>query len=527
METFRLGLSRAAGLAVLMSLALLSQCSVPSARAQDTAPQVDASKDQDNHNEIGRIASARVTVSDASGRPVRGAAVTFVLPDNGVFQQDGSRTFHVDTDGNGLAAAPAICPIGPGPFPIRATATLNGESTPATILQTNETRPLGRLNIRVLRGDQSRNFTKSRRATEQPRVLVTGADGTLVAFALVRFQLPPTGASGTFRDNLLTIETRTAADGTAEASGLQPNNQPGRLVIAVSAALSGADSASRDIVESNVGPYAIEPLGEATESSLGRVAVAMVRVTDSESGGPIQGATVTFEPPPTVAFLDKSSKAEVKTGPNGQAESPPICPAAAGEFPIAVTAKIGEEPTTGTVMKIIQAPRFAKLSFEVSKGMNAVHNIKKPDVSEQVVQVLDENKVAVVCANVTFQAPEAGASGTFRGNKPSFTTMTDDKGKATAPDFRPNTKKGSYVITTTADLTAGPGMNSPKGKTTIPQKNIVPGVPTWLYVVGALAVAAAATCGAGICTAPKTCEELGTCPVSIGATGIPTLGAPH
>jgi hypothetical protein len=138
--------------------------------------------------------------------PVKGAVVTFELPNNGVFL-DGRQKASVETDDNGQAAAPEICPIEPGDFAISVTATVKGESTPATVLQNNQARPLGRLNIGVLAGDHAKNYTKSQRATE-PVVQVTGTDGGPVACARVKFQLPETGASGIFQNNQLTFGAR-------------------------------------------------------------------------------------------------------------------------------------------------------------------------------------------------------------------------------------------------------------------------------------------------------------------------------
>src|ERR1039458_7677573 len=126
MAVFKSGSRTVQGLAVLTSCALLWQYTTPPASAQNTVFRVDASLDQDKTNDIGRIASARVKVT-VGGQPVTGAVVVFHLDDNGVFQKDSSRQAAVETDVNGQAAAPGICPIESGDFSISVTATVNGE----------------------------------------------------------------------------------------------------------------------------------------------------------------------------------------------------------------------------------------------------------------------------------------------------------------------------------------------------------------------------------------------------------------
>lgn len=71
----------------------------------------------------------RVRVEDADGRPVQGAAVTFLLPQSGagaVFS-DGSKIQTVPTDANGEVAAPGMrYGNSPGAFEIRVTAGWQG-----------------------------------------------------------------------------------------------------------------------------------------------------------------------------------------------------------------------------------------------------------------------------------------------------------------------------------------------------------------------------------------------------------------
>jgi len=81
-----------------------------------------------------------VQVVDASGEPVTGAAVTFLLPASGPSASfsDGGLSLTVQTDRRGMAAARGLKPNRlEGQFRIRATTSWHGEAASATILQTN------------------------------------------------------------------------------------------------------------------------------------------------------------------------------------------------------------------------------------------------------------------------------------------------------------------------------------------------------------------------------------------------------
>lgn len=81
-----------------------------------------------------------VKVQDAAGKPVTGAVVTFTLPSGGPGASflDGKLSLTKSTDADGLAAAKNLTPNkNAGQFAIRVTATANGETARATILQTN------------------------------------------------------------------------------------------------------------------------------------------------------------------------------------------------------------------------------------------------------------------------------------------------------------------------------------------------------------------------------------------------------
>jgi hypothetical protein len=85
-----------------------------------------------------------VRVEDASERPIAGATVNFTLPDLGAsaFFSDGRTALSTVTDASGLAAVRGMRPNNvAGQFPIRVTASYQGQTASATILQTNVAPP--------------------------------------------------------------------------------------------------------------------------------------------------------------------------------------------------------------------------------------------------------------------------------------------------------------------------------------------------------------------------------------------------
>jgi hypothetical protein len=81
-----------------------------------------------------------VQVADATGEPVAGASVTFLLPASGPSATftDGGLSVTVQTDRRGMAAARGLKPNRlEGQFRIRATTSWRGDAASATIVQTN------------------------------------------------------------------------------------------------------------------------------------------------------------------------------------------------------------------------------------------------------------------------------------------------------------------------------------------------------------------------------------------------------
>lgn len=129
----------AAALACMLALQ-----SVP-VRAQETAPKklnIVVIEGEGAINNI-RQRTARepiVQVEDENRKPVAGATVTFLLPNNGpgAVLRDGTRSFTAVTDQNGRAVLRGLRPNStPGQFQIQVNASFQGATGSATIAQTN------------------------------------------------------------------------------------------------------------------------------------------------------------------------------------------------------------------------------------------------------------------------------------------------------------------------------------------------------------------------------------------------------
>jgi hypothetical protein len=230
-QTGEFSIAVSAGLAGLDATSKIAQTN------KATSNAISVVKGSGGVNDLGHLATESVIrVWDEFYRqPIPKADVTFELTDNGLFL-DGSQRAEAETDANGEASPPAICPLGAGPFPLAVTATSAGEQLKATIEQQNREPQFSKLILKPVQGENAVNDPKLQKATE-PIVKLTNEDGGPVACAEVTFQLPKAGAGGFFPGKQLMYQTRTGADGQATGAGLVPNAQPGKFEILVTAAL--------------------------------------------------------------------------------------------------------------------------------------------------------------------------------------------------------------------------------------------------------------------------------------------------
>ena len=99
------------------------------------------------------------------------------------------------------------------------------------------------LQILVIGGEGSINNVKQRTARE-PVIEVRDRNNRPVAGAVVLFELPRQGASGSFFGGSPTLRVTTDAQGRAVGQGFRPNNTSGNFAIQVTATFQAATAAA-------------------------------------------------------------------------------------------------------------------------------------------------------------------------------------------------------------------------------------------------------------------------------------------
>ena len=164
----------------------------------------------------------QVRVVDGNNAPAANVAVTFTVPGigaSGAFM--GNST--VMTDGGGVAIAPTLTanPV-VGPFLAIAAAG----SLTSTFSLTNVA--AGTLSITAVGGTPQATRINTPFAANL-QALVRDGGGDPVAGAIVTFQLPASGASGTFPGNLISANALTDVNGVATAPAVTANGVAGSI----------------------------------------------------------------------------------------------------------------------------------------------------------------------------------------------------------------------------------------------------------------------------------------------------------
>jgi hypothetical protein len=150
-----------------------------------------------------------------------------------------------------------------------------------------------KLFIQVIEGEAALNDIRARTARE-PIVQVEDENHKPVAGALVFFETPGTGPSGTFSNGLSSFRTTTLSNGRAVATGFKPNGISGSYQIQVHATLGHLSTVSV-INQTNVvpPPSTVAPAAHAfplkavaiVGAVAAGVAVAVVLATRNSSQG--------------------------------------------------------------------------------------------------------------------------------------------------------------------------------------------------------------------------------------------------
>jgi len=95
-----------------------------------------------------------------------------------------------------------------------------------------------------------------------------------------------------------------------------------------------------------------------------------------------------------------------------------------------------------------QAP--AGFTINVLQGNGAVNFVNQKPVQVPVVRVQDSSGRALAGARVSFQAPDSGPGGTFKGAR-IYAAVTGPDGTARAAGFTPNGEPGQYMVNVVAE----------------------------------------------------------------------------
>src|SRR4051794_20832307 len=143
------------------------------------------------------------------------------------------------------------------------------------------------LQILVIGGEGSINNVKQRTARE-PVVEVRDQNNRPVAGAVVLFESPGNGASGSFIGGARTLRVTTDAQGRAAGQGFTPNNTQGNFNLQVTASASGV-SATAVIHMQNAGGAALN----AAHAGHGKLIGILVAVGAAAAAGGAYAATHT------------------------------------------------------------------------------------------------------------------------------------------------------------------------------------------------------------------------------------------
>lgn len=97
-----------------------------------------------------------------------------------------------------------------------------------------------------------------------------------------------------------------------------------------------------------------------------------------------------------------------------------------------------------------QAAGRPKIHILIIEGEGAINNMRQRVAREPIVEVRDENDKPVAGAAVLFTLPNTGPSGTFANGLSTFTTTTDNLGRAIGTGLKPNGLEGSVQMKVSA-----------------------------------------------------------------------------
>lgn len=278
-----------------------------------------------SHTINGPFAAPLVVTVMQNGLPASGIAVTFAAPTTGAsgkFADTGTNSTTATTDNNGAATSAAFVANGiTGAYTV--TASAQGAQTAVTFNLTNTTgAPASILATKGMSQSAGINSTYA-----FPLVVnVVDSGQNPVQFAMVVFNAPSSGASGTFADSgTNTTSAATDANGVATSTAFTANSTagPDNVTATVAGVSTPASFNLMNVAGSPATITAISGTQQKAVISTSFSAPLVAKVFDSFSN-PVVGAAVTFSAPTSPAsgtFSNGTTSETDTTDVNGMATS--------------------------------------------------------------------------------------------------------------------------------------------------------------------------------------------------------------
>ena len=277
--------------------------------------------------------------------------------------------------------------------------------------------------------------------------------GNPVSGVLVTFNVPASGASGTFACSGNTAITN--AQGLATSPVFTANTISGRYTVTGTGASLTTNPGFALTNKAGAPTLIVTTSGTPQSAIVGTAFSTNLAATVTDTfGNPVAGATVTFHLPASGASGTFAGGVTTAT-----TNAHGVATAAA----LTANTMAGAYSVTATVGSVTTSPGFALTNLAgpaaligASAGTPQTAKIRTAFATNLGATVTDSFGNPVSGATVTFNAPASGASGSFAGGVNTATTSA--QGVATAAVFTANATAGSYTVTaTTGTLTTNPG----------------------------------------------------------------------
>jgi protocatechuate 3,4-dioxygenase beta subunit len=400
----------------------------------------------------------QVALANTNGCPltgnVAGYGVTFDAPasgPSGVFAGSGSREAVVGTNGEGIAAAPALT----ANF-TAGSYTVDAHSDFGTI-QFSLSNTASGLAASITPTGGSPQAAAVNSGYGQPlQARVVDAGGNPVQGATVSFSIVPgsTGAGASFLGGGQATAA-TDSNGLVTSPPLQANGSPGRF--SAVASTDGVTAVAGYSLDNHAAALTLGPVGSASQSATidSRYARPLTARLLDQDGQPIEGAGVTFTLGAEAAngggagavaagasFVGGAGQATVLTDANGDATTPAIL---ANGTPGAFTATATVMASTASLTYTLRNLAARLVAGTPSRSATVEHRYFRA----LKVHVRGADGKALSGVSVTFTIGKASnnASASFSDGTTQATATTSSAGIATAPTLTANGIAGSFKAT--------------------------------------------------------------------------------